>query len=117
MAMLNGESKDRNGTFSLTAGRFSLRIASGNLLTILVVLGLLGLLVGSAYIMSSFVKNVQAEHKMIRDDLGTLYQNWRDSFEEMTYLMSLPESERPALNMPKSLRHRLSAPDATMENK
>ena len=117
MAMLNGESKDRNGTFALTAGRFSLRITSGNLFVILVVLGLFVLLIASAYVMSGFVKDAQAEHRMIRDEHGTLYQNWRDSFEEITYLMSLPESERPALNMPNSLRHRLYGADATMENK
>ena len=115
--MPNNEREDGNGTFSLAVGKFSLRIASHNLLTILIVLGLLGLLVGSAYIMVGFVRNVQAEHQMIRDEHGTLYQNWRESFEEMTYLMSLPESQRPLLNMPKSLRHRLYGADATTENK
>ena len=117
MAMLNGESKDRNGTFALTAGRFSLRITSGNLFVILVVLGLFALLLASVYVMSGFVKDVQAEHRMIRDEHGTLYQHWRESFEEMTYLMSLPESQRPSLTMPKSLRNRLHGSEATTENK
>lgn len=114
--MLNNEKETGNGIFSLVAGKFSLRIASGNLLTILVVLGLLGLLMASAYVMSGFISNVQAEHRMIRDEHASFYQSWRESLEEMTYLMSLSEDKRPALNMPKSLRNRLVGADKALEN-
>ena len=115
--MPKNEGTEGNGTFSFTAGKVSLQIASGNLLTILIVLGLLGLLVASTYTLNSFVKNVHAEHQMLRDEHRAFYEKLREGLEELIYFMSLPEkAQRPVLTMPKSLRQRLSGADAVMEN-
>ena len=101
----------KNGSLHIGFGQFSLDISASNLLMILIFLGLFALVAGAGYIQMSWIREAQAEHKLIRVEHADLQNHLRDSLDAMTYMISLPEKERPALAMPQTLRHRLAMPE------
>lgn len=100
-------SNGKNGAFHLGVGKFSMDIASNNLLTILIFLGLLLLVLGAGYVQLTFVRNANAEHAAIRVEQTLLRDQVRESLDIVAYMLSLPESTRPALMMPHSMRERM----------
>lgn len=97
----------KNGVFHLGFGKFSLDIASSNLLTILVFLGLFALVLGAGHAQLTFVRNANADHAAIRAEQTFLRNQLLERLDAMTYMLSLPEAVRPALIMPHNVRERL----------
>ena len=100
----------KNGSFHVGFGRFSLDITSGNLLTILILLGLFGIISGAGYHITQVVALAQAEHAVIREEHRAVHEITKDYFEAMLFMLGTPEGKRPELAMPKMLRDRMIEP-------
>ena len=98
------------GVFHLQLGKWVIDIASGNLLTILTVLGLLALVGGAGHLQANFMANAKAEHLLIREEHSAIRQQLDEKIEVIIYLLSRPESERPALAKPRGIEKRLAVP-------
>lgn len=96
-----------NGSFQIRFGRFSLVVTSGHLLTILVILGLMILLGGGGY---SLIQQAQSEHIAIRAEHKELYQTLSEALDDMIYLTSLPQEQRPELFRPPLFQRRIITP-------
>jgi hypothetical protein len=106
--------QDSNGSFRVGYGKAVLDITSRHLLTVLLLLGLFVVVGGAYYAQWSFVTKAMAEHSMIREEAQLLREEHRilhdslsNKLDEVTFMLSRPESERPALSMPRSLRSRI----------
>ena len=103
----NATDKSANGSVHIEFGRWIVEIFSGQLLTILTIIGLFALIGGAGYLHVLFISDVKAEHAVFRQEHTFLANQLEEKLEVVIYLLSRPDSERPELAIPPGLQRRL----------
>ena len=99
--------KVANGSVHIQLGRWTVDISSGQLLTVLTVIGLFALIGGAGYLHVLFISDVKAEHSVFRQDHAYMSNQLEEKLEVMIYLLSRPDDKRPELVIPHGLQQRL----------
>ena len=98
---------EENGELSAGYRGFSIKLKSQQLLWLVIIIGLFVLVFAGGQMLAEEVRHVRSDHQRILFDQNLLRVMLIEQFDAILFLLSLPESQRPSLRMPRTLRERL----------